>query len=222
MLTKSLAYLSQIKENNYREWYHENKQQYGEAKEEFSAFVHKFIEIAMQIDSSIKHIEAKDCIFKLHRDTRFSKDKSPFKTHFGAYVARGGGRKSEYAGYYVHFEPDKSMLAGGAWLPPPDILKGIRNEIFHNYEEFNNIISEPNFKSHFSEMDTTDMLKTAPRDFPKDWPNVNLLKYKNYMVLKSFPDDNMLNDSILNEMHTACLTMLPLNNFMNRVIEDLR
>lgn len=222
MLEKSIAFLRILTDNNYKEWFHENKPMYDNAKKEFEDFVFSFVHEASQIDKTIGTVEPKNCIFRIFRDIRFTNDKTPYKTNFGAYVAHGGGRKSEYAGFYFHLEPGKSLLAGGVWMPQPDILKGIRNEIFHNIEEFNAIISHKDFINHFGEISSEDMLKTAPKDFPKDWPQINLLKYKSYTLAKSLSDDQISKSNLMDEISKVFSAMLPFNNFINRVIEDLR
>jgi uncharacterized protein (TIGR02453 family) len=222
MLEKSISFLRKLKENNYKEWFHENKPMYDEAKKEFEDFVFSFIHEACQIDKTIGTVEPKNCIFRIFRDVRFTNDKTPYKTNFGAYVAKGGGRKSEYAGFYVHIEPGNSMLAGGVWMPQPDVLKAIRNEIYHNVEEFTQIITAEDFKHHFGEISKEDMLKTAPKDFPKDWPNIDLLKYKSYTLGKLLSDESVNGDKFMEEIRKVFTAMLPFNNFMNRTIEDLR
>lgn len=222
MLEKSIAFLRKLKENNYKEWFHENKPMYDDAKKEFEDFVFSFIHEVSQIDKTIGTVEPKNCIFRIFRDIRFTNDKTPYKTNFGAYIARGGGRKSEYAGFYFHLEPGNSLLAGGVWMPQPDILKAVRNEIFHNIEEFTEIISNKDFKNHFGAISSEDMLKTAPKDFPKDWPQINLLKYKSYTLAKSLSDDLISNSNMMEEIRMVYTAMLPFNNFMNRVIEDIR
>ena len=116
MLEKSFAFLTILKENNYKEWFHENKAMYEEAKKEFEAFVGQLIKETSAIDKEIGFHEPKDCIFRIFRDIRFSPDKTPYKTNFGAFLARGGNRKSEYAGYYIHFEPGRGMAGGGIWI----------------------------------------------------------------------------------------------------------
>ena len=222
MLEKSIAFLQILKDNNYKEWFHENKPMYDVAKKEFEEFVFNYIHEASQIDKTIGSVEPKNCIFRIFRDIRFTNDKTPYKTNFGAYVAHGGGRKSEYAGFYFHLEPGKSLLAGGVWMPQPDILKGIRNEIFHNIEEFNTIISHKDFINYFGEISSEDMLKTAPKNFPKDWPQINLLKYKSYTLAKSLSDDQISKSNLMEEIRKVYSAMLPFNNFINRVIEDIR
>jgi uncharacterized protein (TIGR02453 family) len=222
MLDTSLGFLSILKENNYKEWFHANKDLYDQAKKEFEGFVTALIPEIHTFDKEIGYPEPKDIIFRIFRDIRFSNDKTPYKTNFGVYLARGGTRKSEYGGYYFHLEPGNCMLAGGIWMPQPDILKGIREEIYHNIDEFLEILNNKEFKKHFKGIDSDAVLKNAPKDFPKDWPHVDLLKFKSYTVAKIIPDEMVLGSKIIPTAIEVFKAMMPLNKFFNRVIEDLR
>lgn len=222
MLEKSISFLSVLKENNYKEWFHENKPLYEEAKKEFEAFVGALIKEVKLIDNEVGFPEPKDCIFRIFRDIRFSNDKTPYKTNFGAYIAKGGSRKSEYGGYYFHLEPDNSLLAGGIWLPQPDILKAVREEIYHNTDEFLAILADKEFKKHLGSIDGDYVLKTSPKDYPKDWPHIELLKHKSYTVSKPLSQDIIGSDKLLDEVRAVFKAIKPLNTFFNRLIEDLR
>ncbi|MDP4210633.1 MAG: DUF2461 domain-containing protein [Bacteroidota bacterium] len=222
MLEKSIAFLTILKENNYKEWFHENKPLYDEARKEFEVFTGKLIEGTNLIDKEIGFPAPKDCIFRIFRDVRFSPDKTPYKTNFGTFLAKGGNRKSEYGGYYVHLEPGNCMVGGGIWMPQPDILKAVREEIYHNIDEFLAILANPEFKKHFGELDTDYSLKTAPKDYPKDWPYIHLLKLKCFTVSQMVPNDFVTSSDFLAEVLAAFKTMQPLNQFFNRVIEDIR
>jgi uncharacterized protein (TIGR02453 family) len=223
MLNLSISFLSQLKENNYKEWFQENKNLYDEAKKEFEDFVHLLIKEVYAIDNEIGYPEPKNCIFRIFRDVRFSKDKTPYKTNFGVYLARGGSRKSEYAGYYFHLEPGNYMLAGGIWMPQPDILKAVRSEIYHNTDEFLKIIYSESFKKNLKSIDNDSILKTAPKDFPKDWEHINLLKYKSYTVSKPVAEEVIISkNDLFKEINEVYSAMHPYNAFLNKVIEDLR
>ena len=222
MLEKSLSFLTLLKDNNYKEWFHENKPLYDEAKKEFEAFVAILIKEVKLIDNEVGYPEPKDCVFRIFRDIRFSKDKTPYKTNFGAYIAKGGSRKSEFGGYYFHLEPGNALLAGGIWLPQPDILKAVREEIYHNSDEFLTILSDKEFKKHFGSLDQEYMLKTSPKDYPKDWPHMELLKHKSYTVSKALPQNLILSEKLMDEVRAVFKAMMPMNNLFNKVIEDLR
>lgn len=222
MLETAHGFLSILKENNYKEWFHANKDLYNDAKKEFEDLVNALIAEIHSFDKEIGYPEAKDCVFRIFRDVRFSNDKTPYKTNMGAYMARGGTRKSEYGGYYFHLEPGNCMLAGGIWMPQPDILKGIREEIYHNIDEFVEIINNKNFKKHFNSIDSDSVLKNAPKDYPKNWPHVDLLKFKSYTVSKIIPDELVQSDKVIPTAVEVFKALMPLNKFFNRVIEDLR
>ncbi len=221
MLEKSISFLSILKENNYKEWYHENKPRYEEAKVEFEIFVKQLITLIGEFDKSLGFLEPKDCTFRIFRDIRFSKDKTPYKTNFGAFIARGG-RKSENGGYYFHLEPGNSLLAGGIWMPQPDLLKAIRNEIYHNTEEFIQIIKSGEFKKYFDSIDNESVLKTVPKDYPKDWPHIDLLKYKSYTVSTPLPEAILTGPDLSVYTSKVFKALFPFNKFLNQVVEDIR
>jgi uncharacterized protein (TIGR02453 family) len=221
MLHTSLRFLSALKENNYKEWFHANKEFYNEAKKEFEDFTNLLIGEIHVFDKEIGYPEAKNCIFRIFRDIRFSANKTPYKSNFGAYIARGGSRKSAYGGYYFHFEPGNSMLAGGVWMPQPNILKGIREEIYHNADEFLEIIKDQKFKKHFTGMDGDAVLKNAPKDYPKDWEYIDLLKFKSYTISKAIPDELVQSEKIIPVTVEVFKAMVPLNKFFNRIIEEM-
>ena len=116
-----LDFLSKLKENNNREWFQANKKFYEEAKSEVEAFVDDLIPRMAAFEPSLKYVTAKECMFRIFRDVRFSKDKVPYKTNMGAWITKGG-RKSPGPGYYLHIQPGESMLAGGVYMPEPDKL----------------------------------------------------------------------------------------------------
>jgi len=143
----------------------------------------------LQIHYWAKTWEAKDTIFRIYRDVRFSKDKSPYKVAMGANMAPGG-RKSVLAGHYFHIEPGNSFLAGGSYCPPSEQLKNIRSEIYYNSQEFKEIINYGDFKNLFGEI-TGDKLKRSPLGFPKDFEDVELLKFKDYTIFHKIDDETI-------------------------------
>src|SRR5882757_3698731 len=120
MLQKStLAFLKAIKTNNNKEWFDKNKDKYLAAKEDVESLIGEVIKSFSTFDKSLADLKPKDCVFRIYRDVRFAKDKRPYKTNLGASI-NAGGKKAEVAGYYIHFEPGQSMIAGGRWMPSPD------------------------------------------------------------------------------------------------------
>jgi uncharacterized protein (TIGR02453 family) len=219
MFEKSFTFLRLLQKNNNREWFNANKSLYDEAKQEFEHITELLIHEIASFDKGISGLVPKDCIFRIYRDVRFSADKSPYKTNFGAYLSKGG-KKSFFAGYYLHLEPKESLLAGGIYMPPPNVLKVVRQEIYENIEEFKGIISEPSFVKHFGGF-SGDKLRTAPKGFPKEFPDIDLLKYKNYTVLESLTDAELSKDNILLQLKEGFKVMYSLNKFLNNAIKDV-
>ena len=211
-----LNFLGNLRENNNREWFQKNKDQYIRAREVFEAFINELIPAIRSFDPHIGMITAKDCTFRIYRDVRFSKDKSPYKTNMGAYISRGG-RSTQFAGYYVHAEPGGSFLAGGIYMPQSEVLKKVREEIFYNIEEFKQIIGESEFARVFGKMDDSDKLVNPPKGFPKEFPDIDLLKFKSYVVVHSVPDKIFLSEGYPEYCLEVFTTLLPLNNFINRI-----
>ncbi len=210
-------FLRQLVVNNNKDWFHANKPLYQKAKNAFEEFTQQLIFKTSEIDSSVKGLYAKDCIFRLFRDIRFSNDKTPYKNNFGAYMAPGG-RKSIYAGYYFHVEPDNSFVGGGVYCPQSEQLLAVRNEIYNNPESFKKIINDKAFKAIFPEI-SGEKLKSAPRGFDNSFPDVDLLKYKSYTFITPV-SDKMLQDKDLEEyILNAFAKLKTANDFINRAID---
>ncbi len=217
MITNTVfSFLEQLKLNNNRDWFHENKKLYDQARKDFELFVNLMINEVAKFDKEVNHVTAKESIFRIFRDVRFSKDKSPYKTNFGAFVS-AGGRKSSLSGYYFHVEPDNCMLAGGIYMPPSPALKAVRQEIYENTEEFKAIISAQEFIKFFHQLEG-NKLSGAPRGFSKDFEDIELLKYKNYLVMHELKDEELRHKDFLEKMSTVFKAMMPLNHFINRAI----
>lgn len=214
MLTKSLEFLKKLQKNNNKEWFHDNKKDYQEARKEFQDFVQQVINEIASFDPSVSLTTPKDSIFRINRDIRFSKDKSPYKDNFGAYIAEGG-KKSGNASYYFHLEPDASFAAGGLYMPPNDQLGMIRQEIDYNLDEFHTILSEEQFVKYFEGL-TGEKLKRAPKGYKEDNPAIDFLKFKSYIVMHKLPDSKLKNSGLLEELKSTYEAMKPLNDFLRR------
>nr|WP_321407439.1 DUF2461 domain-containing protein [uncultured Carboxylicivirga sp.] len=210
-------FLTQLKSNNTREWFQENKSFYQKAKSSFEKSVSELIALIHSMDDSIGPLEPKDCVFRIFRDTRFSKNKTPYKTNMGAYIVRGG-RKSPRGGYYFHAEPGESFVAGGIYCPPAEELKKVRREVYNFNDEFKEIIYSKEFETMFPEL-YQDKLKMAPKGFPKDFEDIDLLKYKSYIVSHSLSDDDMTGKNGKDILAKAIKTVKPLNDFINRGLD---
>lgn len=209
-------FLAQLQVNNNRPWFNEHKNDYLRALEEFKQFVDELILGLNKIDSSIGLQNATDCIFRIYRDVRFSKNKDPYKTHFGAYIAKGG-RKSPLSGYYIHIQPDESLTAGGIWGPTPEILESVRNEIYNNPEEFIKIITADKFKKYFNDLDN-DKLKSAPKGYPKDFKYIDLIKYKSYTISHPLTNEFFFEEKLIDRLVDIFSVQYEFNEFLNRPI----
>jgi len=220
MITKEVFdFLKELKVNNTRDWFIENKKRYEQQKKTVESFITSLIDGVHSFDSEITGITYKDCMFRINRDIRFSLDKSPYKTNMGGFIAKGG-RNSMNAGYYLHIEPGASFIGGGIYMPPSDKLKLIRNEVYFNADEFKKIIHDKAFVKYFNELWDDSRLKNPPKDFPKDFPEIELLKYKNYTVIHKLDDEQLLGTDFYNYVITVFKAMYPLNKFLNRGLNN--
>jgi uncharacterized protein (TIGR02453 family) len=221
MVSKELFnFLTELKKNNNREWFNAHKERYKDLNQKFHLLVNLLISKIKVFDESLGMLEAKDCTFRIYRDVRFSPDKSPYKTHMGAYMAPGG-KKSDKAGYYFHLEPGNTLLAGGLWRPSNDVLSSVRQDIFDRTAEFREIIDSDCFVKHFQHISDTEKLKMPPKGFPKDFSDIELLKHKNFTVMKKIPDKVVLSNSFEKEVTNVYRCLYSFNKFMNRAIEAM-
>ena len=218
MLQKStLKFLKELKNNNDRDWFQANRKHYDAAKEDLLNFVTALIAKTMSFDKDISDQEPKKCIFRINRDIRFSKDKSPYKTNMGAYIV-SGGKKSGKAGYYVHIEPGGCFVAGGLYCPPGPALKKVRQEIDYNTDAFRKILKAKKFKDTFGELQGSKV-KTSPKGYAKDHPAIDLIRHKDFIVSRSFSDKEVMSEDFLKETINTFKAMKPLNDFLNKAMD---
>jgi len=214
MLQKStLDFLKALKKNNDRDWFEKNRAKYEVAREDFTEFVNTLITELSKQDSSLKGETSKDSVFRIYRDVRFSKNKDPYKTNFGAVVC-DGGRKSDKACFYIQVEPGTSFIAGGRWMPSPEHLKEIRQEIFYNLKDFKKILSDKTFKKYFKTLSDTK-LKLAPKGFDKNFSDIELLKYTSFIVETPVNDKQLMSKSLIKYCSVVYKAMMPLLSFLN-------
>ncbi len=218
MIEKStFTFLKNLSKNNNREWFNDHKKKYEAAKENVEELVNKLIAKIQQFDDRFEEdLTAKNCIFRIYRDVRFSKDKTPYKLNFGANISPGG-KKSGIPGYYVHVKPGECFVGGGMYKPDGKQIAAVRQEIDYNTKEFKKILNSAAFKKHFGEL-KGDKLKTAPKGYPKDHPELNLLKYKGYFTYGIISDANMQTKDCLKLSTQKLKAMYPLNAFINQAI----
>ena len=215
-----LNFLRSLKKNNNKEWFDANRKTYEAAKKEVQDFTTALIKELSKSDPSIAHLTYKDCLFRINRDVRFSKDKSPYKTNFGIYIC-AGGKKSMMAGYYLHLEPGASFIGGGLYMPMPPQLAKIRQEIDYNFEEFKKIISAKSFVKHYGGLhDGDDKLSRVPKGYEVDNPAAEYLKHKSFIVMKALSDKEILDKTLMPESIKAFQALKPLIDFMNMGLDS--
>jgi len=216
-----LNFLEELSQNNNREWFAANKDKYELTRSYFETLSSKLIAGIASFDPEIRHLDVKDCVFRIYRDTRFAKDKTPYKTHYGVFIASGGGRKSIRGGYYLHLDPAGSFVASGVWCPPPNLLKALRQSIFDNIEELRMIIEQEAFRNTFNKGFYEEAkLKTAPKGFPADFPELELLKLKHYLVEYKIDDKMLYSDDFIEQVCDVCQKAYPLKVFLNYTVDE--
>lgn len=216
--SSTLKFLKDLKKNNTRPWFEKHRQQYETAKEDFLFLTEKLITGISVFDPAIALLKAKDCVFRINRDVRFSKDKSPYKNNIAGYFNRNG-KKGNGAGYYLHIEPGKSFAAGGMWMPEPKELAGIRQEIDYSFDSWKKIIGSTSFKKTFIEGIKGEALVRPPKGYDETNPAIAYLKMKNFVVTKSFTDTEIQSKTFVKDMANTFKAMKPMIDFLNSAID---
>lgn len=212
-----LKFLKDLNKNNDRVWFEKNKPKYLEAKQDFEDFVSALLTEFTKFDEGLAGLDPKKLPFRIYRDVRFSKDKSPYKTNMGAGFSPNGKLVQE-PGYYIHIEPGKSFVAGGIYMPDAANLSKIRQEIDYNADKLLKILNQKSFKKSFDGFDDFDKLKTVPKGYAKDHPHIGLLKHKSFIVSKSFSDKEVLDKKFLKTVSAHAKQIKPLNDFIREAI----
>lgn len=215
----TFKFLKQLAKNNSKEWFDFNRKTYETSKAEFEAIVKSVIDKSIVFDNKLTGLEAKKCLFRINKDVRFSKDKSPYKLNMGASI-NPGGKKSEIPGYYIHIEPGKCFLAGGCYMPMPEMLAAIRQEIDYNTTEFKKILNAKDFKTYFKELSQDDKLKTAPKGYTKYHPEISLLQHKNFIMYHPIKDEEVQNKNFPTYAAKVFKAMLPMNEFLRNCMNN--
>lgn len=211
------SFLEELAQNNNKEWMDAHRKQYEEAREEFKDFVAYVLGGLSIIDEGLAGLTPKDCIFRINRDIRFSKNKSPYKNNFGVYMSEGG-KKSPNAGYYLHLQPHgESFIGGGMYQPESGILAKVRQEIDYNASELKKIVSEATFKKYYASIQG-DKLKKAPKGYETDHPNIELLKLKDFIVLHKLSDTEVADENFKDEAISMFKAMEPFVRYLNVAI----
>ena len=210
VLSSSVSFFKKLKKNNNREWFAKNKPKFKELEKEIKAFGEELKDRLNEFDN-VDHFK----LFRIYRDVRFSKDKTPFKTHFGLTWHR---TKPLYrGGYYLHISPGKNFLACGFWDPNPNDLKRIRKELEYDAKELRDIISSKEFFSVWGNLEGSE-LKTAPRNFDKNHPDIDLIRKKQFIFSISYSDEEVCEPQFINKLENALKMVRPFTDYMSDVL----
>ncbi|RZJ63988.1 MAG: DUF2461 domain-containing protein [Flavobacterium sp.] len=216
---ESLKFLSDLSQNNHREWFQANQDCYAEYKKDYKNVAEAFItEMALR-DESLRHLEFKDCSFRINRDIRFSKDKRPYKNNMAIWLS-AGSKKTNLAGYYIHIENSAGFLAGGVYWPEAADLKKIRREIDGFYEDLEEILADKEFKKIFGKLDSDEnnTLKSSPKDYDKTHPAIEFLKLKSFTASTSLEGVDVTSENFVKEASKKLIVLKPLIEFLNRAL----
>lgn len=214
---ETLAFLTAVAENNNREWFALNKEQYENAKADVISFVEKLIPLLAAVDPVFSsETLAKKCVMRIYRDVRFSKNKDPYKNNFGiSFMVKHN--KEIGPEYYLHLQPGKSMFAAGYWMPEASHLKNIREEIDYNTSEFLDIIQAKSFTDTFT-LSENDTLKKAPKGYDTDHPQIGILKLKSFIATFPISDAELLKPTIINHLKKAFSDIYPFVQFLRKAV----
>jgi uncharacterized protein (TIGR02453 family) len=220
MLSKeTLQFLEDLKANNNRDWFLENKKRYEIFKKDYHKLVSDFLDAMKPLDASLEMLEIKNCTFRINRDIRFSKDKSPYKAHLGVWLS-AGAKGQNRSGYYVHIEKGASFIAGGFYSPEAEDLKKVRKEIAFFHDDLDAILNDKNFKKEFKNLDfnESNALKNPPRGYEKEHPAIEFLKLKSFTASQKFDIIEVTKKDFVAVMSQKLIALKPLNEFINRAL----
>lgn len=216
-LKPALVFLDDLARNNNKAWFDAHRQRYEEAKAQFEEFVQLLIAEIDKFDA-LGILSAKECIFRINRDVRFSKDKSPYKTNMGAYIT-AGGKKGTRQGYYFHIQPhNQSFLAGGLHMPTPEQLAKFRKAIDRDAAPFKKIIRSKEFVKYLGALNG-EKLTTAPKGYPKDHPDIELLKLKEVVVGHRLNDKEIASPNVVANTARTFRAMKPFLHYLDSILK---
>ena len=217
-LNTVLPFLSDLAQNNNRSWFQENRERYDIARNAVLELTATLIDEIGKFDPQVRYLQPKDCLFRIYRDTRFSPDKSPYKRHFGTYIAMNGGHRSLYSGYYIHLQPGNCMLSGGIWCADNQGIKRFRSYIDTEYDELFDIMAQSDFKQYFGDSLTSfETLKRPPMGYAADHPAIEVLKMKQWLTEHHFDDALLATpDKLISHLTKAARAMMPFSHWCNR------
>jgi uncharacterized protein (TIGR02453 family) len=218
--TTTIKFLKDLKKNNNKVWFDQHRKVYEAAKADFAGFIQKLIDLHGKKDESIHTLVAKDCMFRINRDIRFSKDKSPYKTNFGASINNGGKKAMNTAGYYFHLEPGSCFAGGGLYMPMPEELRKVRQEIDYNFADFKKIMQSKKFKSLYRDLDRSAeyTLSRVPKGYEADNAAAEYLRLKSYVAMVHVSDADLTSKDLVKKTVAAFDALQPVIEFINEAM----
>jgi TIGR02453 family protein len=218
-MKKILKFLESLAANNNREWFNSHKEEYLEVKNDIEVLTQKLINEVAAFDPDAAYLGVGECTYRIYRDTRFSIDKTPYKTHIGIFINPPMGKKSNRMGYYLHIEPGNCMVAVGTVCLPSKTVTAIRQSIYDNVEEYLDIINEKEFHDSFPEIGENPV-KTAPKGIPRDWEYVALVRPRDFVASHPLSDKEMCKDDLVGRAGRLFRLGKPFNDFINYTIDE--
>ncbi|WP_310554461.1 DUF2461 domain-containing protein [Flavobacterium sp.] len=221
MLSKeAIQFIEDLKNNNNTEWMHANKNRYEDYKKDYHLHIASVLNEMKPLDKSLEPLEVKNCTFRINRDIRFSKDKSPYKTNIGMWLTTNKNSKNS-PGYYIHFEKGSSFIAGGVWCPEANQLKKIRKEIEFFHDDLTAIVENKNFVTEFKAItrEENNVLKNAPKGYDPSHPAIEFLKLKSFTCSQKIEDKLFLDTDFSKKIVQKLIVLKPFNDFLNRALE---
>ncbi|MBC7412166.1 MAG: DUF2461 domain-containing protein [Bacteroidia bacterium] len=215
---KTFEFLTKLGQNNNKVWFDENRKLYDDVRAELVTTIEEMITKLTVLDARIGYLAPKNCIFRINRDVRFSKNKNPYKTTMGAWFS-AGAKKDMMAGYYLHIENNNSFIAAGNYMPMPDILKKIRQEIDYNGAQLLSILNDKKFNKTFGTITNNDSLKNIPKGFEVDNVFAEYLKLKSFEVSTPYTNTQMLSGKLSINAVADFEIANPYVNFLNTIFE---
>jgi uncharacterized protein (TIGR02453 family) len=218
----TVKFLKDLKKHNDREWFEKNRDRYDVAKADFQGLVQELINGISVMDTEVAaaHLQVKQCMFRINRDVRFSKNKSPYKTNFSCSISKKGKDLSDTAGYYFHAEPGQSFIAGGLYMPMPPALARIRRDISDNFEEWQGLVESKAFKKLFQKgMQDAQALVRPPKGYEADNPAIGYLKMKSFIVDMPFTDEELQSKQLVKKVVAGFQAIKPMIDFLNYLPE---
>jgi uncharacterized protein (TIGR02453 family) len=219
--SSTLKFLKDLEKNNNKPWFDAHRPVYEDAKKDFAVFIQEVIDKHGKKDPAIRNLVAKDCMFRINRDVRFSKNKAPYKNNFGASINKGGKQSVSSAGYYFHLQPGRSFAGGGIWMPAAEDLKKVRQEIDYNFADFKKILRSAKFKTVYGDLSQEAEFKLTrlPKGYEPGNPAAEYLKLKSFIAMIELKDAEVNSGDLVKKTLTAFEALRPVVEFINRALE---